>query len=258
MRSLKRYDLKGGKGGSPLYQFSMPRRPRIHLPDVPQHVIQRGVDHQPVFFSEDDCRFYLDWLGEYANKRAIVIHAYCLMTNHLHLLLSAPSAAALSGLMQDMGRRYVQYVNRTYRRSGGLWQGRYKSSHIQSERYFLACMRYVELNPVRAQMVQTPGEYRWSSCRANALGVEDLLLTPHDQYLALGVTAKGRQQAYRELFATEVDDSAWDLIRNATQQGVVVGDSHFAEMIEKRLGQAVSPRLRGRPPKKNNKPKDLR
>lgn len=229
----------------------MPRRPRIHLPGVPQHVIQRGVDRQPVFFSDDDCRFYLDWLGEYTSKRDIALHAYCLMTNHVHLLLSAPSAGALSGLMQDMGRRYVQYVNRTYRRSGGLWQGRYKASYVQSERYLLACMRYVELNPVRAGMVPAPGEFRWSSYCANALGAVDKLLTPHDQYLALGSTAEERQQLYRDLFATEVDDPAWNLIRTATQQGVVVGDSRFAEMIEKRLGQMVQPRPRGRPRKNN-------
>lgn len=235
----------------------MPRRPRFDLPGVPQHIIQRGVDRQPVFFSDDDCRFYLDWLGEYARKREIALHAYCLMTNHMHLLLTAPSAGELAGLMQDMGRRYVQYVNRTYRRSGGLWQGRYKASYVQSERYLLACMRYVELNPVRAKMMKAPGEYRWSSYRANALGVEDNLLTPHDQYLALGSTAEVRQQAYRDLFATEVDDPAWNLIRTATQQGVVVGDSRFAEMIGKRLGQAVLPRLRGRPRKEKNEQKEL-
>lgn len=111
----------------------MPRRPRIHLPGIPQHVIQRGVDRQPVFFSDEDCQFYLDWLGEYMQKRGIELHAYCLMTNHVHLLLSSPSADALGGLMQDLGRRYVQYINRTYRRSGGLWQGRYKASFVQSE-----------------------------------------------------------------------------------------------------------------------------
>lgn len=229
----------------------MPRRPRIHLPGVPQHVIQRGVDRQPVFFSDEDCRFYLDWLAEYAKKRGIALHAYCLMTNHVHLLLSSPTADALGWLMQDMGRRYVQYVNRTYRRSGGLWQGRYKASHVQTERYLLACMRYVELNPVRADMVQAPGEYRWSSYRVNALGAEDELLTPHEEYLALGPTAEERQLAYRALFATGVDEPAWSLIRTATQQGVVVGDNRFAEAIEKRLGLRLQPRPRGRQRKNN-------
>lgn len=232
----------------------MPRRPRYELIGVPQHVIQRGVDRQPVFFSDDDCRIYLDWLGEYARKRDVALHAYCLMTNHVHLLLSAPSAGALAGLMQDMGRRYVQYVNRTYRRSGGLWQGRYKASYVQSERYLLACMRYVELNPVRAGMVPVPEEYRWSSYCANALGAEDKLLTPHDQYLAFGLTAEERRNAYRGLFATEMDEPAWNLIRTATQQGVMVGDSRFAEAIEKRLGQMVQPRPRGRPPKNKRTP----
>ena len=225
----------------------MPRHPRFHLPGIPQHVIQRGVDRQPVFFSDEDCQFYLDWLGEYAQKRSIELHAYCLMTNHVHLLLSSPSADALGGLMQDMGRRYVQYINRTYRRSGGLWQGRYKAAFVQTERYLLTCMRYVELNPVRAGMVVAPGDYRWSSYRANALGVPNKLLTPHREYLALGATPNETQEAYRHLFASEVDDPAWNLIRHATQQGVLMADSHFAEIIEQRLGRSVQPRSRGRP-----------
>jgi putative transposase len=227
----------------------MPRRPRIHLPGIPQHVIQRGVDRQPVFFSDEDCQFYLDWLGEYLQKRHIELHAYCLMTNHVHLLLSSPSADALGGLMQDLGRRYVQYINRTYRRSGGLWQGRYKASFVQSERYLLSCMRYVELNPVRAGMVVAPGDYRWSSYRANAIGVSDRLVTSHIEYLALGAAPEAREQCYRHLFVTEVDDFAWNLIRQATQQGVLVADSRFAEIIEQRLGAAVKPRPQGRPPK---------
>lgn len=225
----------------------MPRRTRIHLSGVPQHVIQRGVDRQPVFFSDDDCQFYLNWLGEYTRKREIALHAYCLMTNHVHLLLSAQSAEALGGLMQDMGRRYVQYVNRSYRRSGGLWEGRYKASFVQTERYLLSCMRYVELNPVRAAMVAAPGDYRWSSYRANALGGQSELVTPHGVYLALASGEGERQQAYRDLFVTEVDDPAWNLIRSATQQGVVVGDSRFSEIIEQRLGRSVSPHARGRP-----------
>lgn len=227
----------------------MPRRPRIHLPGIPQHVIQRGVDRQPVFFSDEDRQFYLDWLSEYAQKRCIELHAYCLMTNHVHLLLSSPSADALGGLMQDLGRRYVQYINRSYRRSGGLWQGRYKASFVQTERYLLSCMRYIELNPVRAGMVMAPGEYRWSSYRANALGGPDRLVMPHVEYLALASAPDERQQTYRHLFATEVDDPAWNLIRQATQQGVLVADVHFAEIAEQQLGAAVQPRPRGRPPK---------
>ena len=228
----------------------MPRRPRIHLPGVPQHLVQRGVDRQPVFFSDEDCGFFLRLLREYAEKRAIDLHAYCLMTNHFHLVLSASEAGAVSGLMQDIGRRYVQYVNRSYRRSGGLWQGRYKASYIQSERYLLTAMRYVELNPVQASMVKAPGDYRWSSYRANALGFSDPLLTQHPVYLALDGTNEGRRQAYRDLFISEVDDPEWSLIRIATQQGMVVGDSRFVEAIEKRLGHTVRPRPRGAQPNK--------
>ncbi|MDP3662792.1 MAG: hypothetical protein U1D41_16200 [Nitrosomonas sp.] len=143
----------------------------------------------------------------------------------------------------------MQYVNRTCQRSGGLWQGRYKASYIQSERYLLACMRYIELNSMRAEMVTRPGEYRWSSYGANVLGKEDKLLTPHGEYLALGSTAAGRQEAYRNLF---VNDSVWNLIRAATQQGVIVGDSRFSEMIEKRLGRKVVPQPRGRPAQGKN------
>jgi putative transposase len=225
----------------------MPRRPRLHLPGIPQHVIQRGVDRQPTFFTDDDRLFYLHWLGEYAQNRSVALHAFCLMTNHVHLLLTARTTEALGKLMQDMGRRYVQYVNRTYRRSGGLWEGRYKASYVQSEHYVLSCMRYIELNPVRARMVEAPGEYRWSSYRANALGTATTLLTPHDEYHALDGLSDARQQAYRALVAAEIDDPGWNLIRFATQQGVVVGDNRFIEAIEQRLGRTVKPQPRGRP-----------
>jgi len=227
----------------------MPRRPRIHLPGVPQHVIQRGVDRQPVFFCDADCLFFLALLGEYAAKRSVLLHSYCLMTNHFHLLVSSPTGEALSGLMQDIGRRYVQYINQTYQRTGGLWQGRYRRSYVQSEVYLLACMRYVELNPVRAGMVQAPGDYRWSSYRTNAFGDENLLISQHEEYLALGNTSEERSQAYRALFATELDDAAWSLIRTATQQGVVAGESRFAEQIGQRLGKRLQPRPQGRPHK---------
>lgn len=225
----------------------MPRRPRIHLPGVPQHVMQRGVDRQPVFFCDADYLFFLALLDEYAAKRFVLIHSYCLMTNHFHLLVSSPTGEALSSLMQDIGRRYVQYINQTYQRTGGLWQGRYKSSHVQSEVYLLACMRYVELNPVRAGMVQAAGDYRWSSYRANAFGEENHLISPHDEYIALGRGPEERTQTYQALFVTEADDHAYSLLRTATQQGVVAGESRFAEQIELRLGKKLQPRPQGRP-----------
>lgn len=137
----------------------MPRRARLLLPNVPLHVIQRGNNRQACFFADDDYRRYLDWLEEYAGKCGCRVHAYVLMTNHVHLLLSADSAGGVGALMKALGQRYVQYINRTYRRSGTLWEGRFRSCLTQDETYLLACQRYIELNPVRAAMVAHPAEY---------------------------------------------------------------------------------------------------
>jgi len=151
----------------------MPRRARIALPNVPVHLIQRGNNRQPCFFADEDYRRYLDWLTEYAGKTGCRIHSYVLMTNHVHLLISADRADAGGALMKLLGQRYVQYVNRVYRRSGTLWEGRFRSCLVQAEDYLLGCQRYIELNPVRANMVAHPAEYRWSSYRANAQGEAD-------------------------------------------------------------------------------------
>lgn len=230
----------------------MPRRPRLHLPGIPQHLIQRGVDRRPIFFADGDYHYFLDWLGVYARARGIAIHAYCLMTNHIHLLVSSPSSGGLGGLMQDIGRRYVPYINRAYHKSGGLWQGRYKASFIQTDQYLLSCMRYIELNPVRADLVAAPEKYRWSSYRVNALGVAGTLITPHEVYLALDADIDARIQAYRDLFVNHGDDPAWDEIRVATQQGAMAGENGFVEMIEQRMGLALKPHPRGRQPQAEN------
>jgi putative transposase len=227
----------------------MPRKLRLYLPDVPQHVIQRGVDRMSTFFSDDDCLFYLALLQEYTVKHGIALHAYCLMTNHVHLLLSSPNAGAVGKLMQDIGRRYVQYINKTYKRCGTLWQGRYKASFVQTQGYLLKCMRYIELNPVRANMVEAPAEYRFSSYACNALGKVNPLITPHLEYLQLGTTPTEQYTHYRHLFIHELDDPELMLIRTATQQGVVVGDNRFSDMISQRVGFNVAPRSQGRPKK---------
>lgn len=138
----------------------MPRRPRLALPNVPLHIIQRGNNRQACFYAEEDYRIYLDWLREYADKTDCHVHAYVLMTNHVHLLISAARPDSPGGLMKALGQRYVQYVNRAYRRSGTLWEGRFRSCLAQEDRYLLACQRYIELNPVRANMVEHPAEYR--------------------------------------------------------------------------------------------------
>ena len=147
----------------------MPRRPRIHLDGVPLHIVQRGHNREPCFFGEDDYASYLHWLGEALAELECALHAYVLMTNHVHLLLTPKYAEAVPKLIISLGRRYVQYINRTYRRTGTLWDSRYKSSSVQAEPYLLACQRYIELNPVRAAMVEEPAHYRWTSYRAHAL-----------------------------------------------------------------------------------------
>lgn len=227
----------------------MPRRARVTLPGIPLHVIQRGNNRQPCFFADEDYRFYLDWLGEYAEKTGCRIHAYVLMTNHVHLLLSGDEAESSGRLMKALGQRYVQYVNRTYRRSGTLWEGRYRSCLTQQDTYLLTCMRYIELNPVRAAMVVHPGEYRWSSYRANAQGEADMLISPHSGYVSLGSDLAARLAAYRELFRFELDPGLVDEIRKATNGNFALGDQRFARQIESALGKRVTPGKSGRPRK---------
>lgn len=227
----------------------MPRRPRLALPYVPLHLIQRGNNRQACFFADEDYRFYLDWLTEYASKMGCQVHAYVLMTNHVHLLLSAGQAESVGALMKAVGQRYVQYVNRTYRRSGTLWEGRFRSCPTQGETYLLACQRYIELNPVRAGMVAHPAEYRWSSYRANAQGELDALVQPHPLYEALGQDAAIRQAVYRELFRFELDPGLVDEIRKATNGNFALGDARFADQISAVLGRRVTPGLPGRPRK---------
>ncbi len=230
----------------------MPRRARISLPEVPQHITQRGNNRQACFYGEEDYCFYLDCLHEYALKTRCQVHAYVLMTNHVHLLATAPDAQGAGALMKALGQRYVQYVNRRYRRSGTLWEGRFRSCLTQEESYLLACMRYIELNPVRAGMVAHPGEYRWCSYRANAQGEANVLVSPHALYHALGKDSQERQAAYRELFRHELDSGMVDAIRLAINGNFVLGSPRFSADIATALGRRVTPGARGRPKKLAN------
>lgn len=227
----------------------MPRRARLALPGVPLHLIQRGNNRQACFFTDEDYRFYLDWLAEHAVKTGCHVHAYVLMTNHVHLLVSADHAEASGALMKALGQRYVQYVNRVYRRSGTLWEGRFRSCPIQEEAYLLACQRYIELNPVRAGMVEHPGEYRWSSYRANGQGEGNAMIRPHSFYAALGLDAASRQAAYRELFRYELEPGLVDQIRRATNGNFALGSERFAADAAATLGRRVLPGKSGRPRK---------
>ena len=207
----------------------MPRRPRIKLADVPQHVVQRGINREPCFFAEEDYHFYLHWLQKSAADWHCAIHAYVLMTNHVHLLVTAEKPDGIAKLMQSIGRRYVQYINRSYRRTGSLWEGRFKSSLVQAEEYLLTCMRYIELNPVRANMVNDPAQYRWSSYRHNGLGQADERRTAPAIPRA-GAEESDRLAAYRALFRSELDGDALADIRLALSQSQPLGSERFSEI----------------------------
>ena len=226
----------------------MPRQRRLDLPGVPQHVIQRGNNRQPCFLREQDYRCYLRQLDEAAQAQGCRLHAYVLMTNHVHLLMTPEVAGGVARTMQSLGRRYVGYFNATYRRSGTLWEGRYKSCLVDSERYLLTCYRYIELNPVRAAMVETPGDYAWSSYRANAQGRADRLVHPHDEYAQLGTTVDKRCAAYRALFLEAIGEDRMSEIRAYVQQQRALGTSRFQAAIEAELQRVATVRPRGWPP----------
>jgi putative transposase len=227
----------------------MPRRPRIKLAGIPQHIVQRGINREPCFFADEDYHRYLHWLDEAAVDWHCAIHAYVLMTNHVHLLLTPERPDGPAKLMQSLGRRYVPYINRFYRRSGTLWEGRFKSSVIQTEEYFLLCQRYIELNPVRAGMVTDPAHYRWSSYRHNGLGQEDCRLTPHPIYEALGPDQSSRGEAYRMLFRSELGNDAISDIRLALSQGQPLGSEKFRDAVSAATGIRRTRARRGRPEK---------
>lgn len=231
----------------------MPRRPRIKLTGIPQHIVQRGVNREPCFFAEEDYHCYLHWLFEAAADWRCTVHAYVLMTNHVHLLVMPQTPDGLAKLMQSVGRRYVQYVNRYYKRSGTLWEGRFKSSLVQMEDYLLLCQRYIELNPVRAGMVNDPAQYPWSSYRHHALGQTDQRLNQHPLYLALGLDEDTRRSAYRDLFRCELDDAALTDLRVALMQGQPLGSERFKEEMCAAAGVRRTQARRGRPAKSNDK-----
>ncbi len=225
----------------------MPRRPRIKLAGMPQHIVQRGINRAPCFFAEEDYHFYLHWLEKSAVDWHCHIHAYALMTNHVHLLVTPENENGIAKLMQAIGRRYVQYINRSYRRTGSLWEGRYKSSVVQAETYLLTCMRYIELNPVRASMVQDPGQYRWSSYRHNGQGQADSRITPHPVFRALDRDDAERQSAYRALFRSELEEDALADIRLALSQGQPLGHGRFGDQICAATGIRRTQKRPGRP-----------
>ncbi len=193
----------------------MPRRPRMYFPGLPYHIIQRGNNREACFFEIEDYQYYLELLTELSKRFGVDLHAFVLMTNHIHLLATPKDSDSISRMTKVVGSRYAQYMNKKYQRTGTLWEGRHKSSPVDSEGYLLTCYRYIELNPVAAGMVARPEEYCWSSYSVNAWGDESELITPHDEYLRLGGDGSVRQYAYRELFKDNLSEEDLHGIRKA-------------------------------------------
>lgn len=227
----------------------MPRPKRPCLPHVPMHVVQRGNNRQPCFFSEIDYRLYLKLLSAHCVAHHCALHAYVLMSNHVHLLLTPETAEGVSLLMRDLGRDYVRTINNVHGRSGTLWEGRFKSSLVEASRYCLNCYRYIELNPVRAGMVVHPFEYPWSSFRCNGMGTPNPRISPHPCWLALGDSPRERTRAYRNLFGEEIDRQTLDAIREGAATGLPIGGRRFQRHIERTLAIRLGSSKRGRRPK---------
>jgi putative transposase len=225
----------------------MARRPRLVLPAVPLHIIQRGNNRNACFACEADYLVYLTLAHQYAAEAACQVHAYVLMTNHVHLLLSSGNATGPSILMRRLGQHYVQYFNRKHTRTGTLWEGRFRSCLVEDARYLLICQRYIELNPVRAGMVDDPGHYKWSSYQANAFGADDPLVAPHLIYTGLGRHAGERRASYRDLFKEALPDQLLAQIRQASNGNAPLGPKAFVDEISNTLGRPGGLGRRGRP-----------
>jgi putative transposase len=230
---------------------AMARPRRFDLPGIPQHVIQRGNNRLPCFLDDGDRRRHLQCLGRALERFACSLHAYVLMSNHVHLLITPEAAGELSRFMHTFSRNYAGLFNGRHGRTGTLWEGRYKACLVDTQAYFLACSRYIELNPVRAWMVSAPGEYRWSSYAANAELRDDPLLAPHPEYLALGASPAARSRAYKALFDEALSEELTARIRAYLQQEKALGSDRFQAWVQERTGRFAGLRPRGRPRKKD-------
>jgi putative transposase len=227
----------------------MPRQPRLVIAGYPHHVILRGNNRAAVFYNDKDRHFFLTCLKEAKEKTNSKIYAYCLMTNHVHLLIEPSTENGLAEMMQSLGRRYVQYINQTYARTGTLWEGRFKSSVVSKEEYFLACCRYIELNPLRAKLTQDLSDYVWSSFQPKAEGKFSEIIDEDVCYSALGTTQKQRQENYKRHFLTNTSEKELDFIRVTTQRCGVIGNPKFTAEVAKLAGRDIFLRERGRPKK---------
>lgn len=226
----------------------MARLPRLTVAGYPHHIIQRGNNRQPIFSDNADYEALLDMLAENARKHGVALHAYVLMTNHFHLLATPETTEGIPQMMQAVGRRYVRHFNQRHQRTGTLWEGRYKSTLIQADRYLLACMAYIDLNPVRAALVADPRDYRWSS-HAHYAGLrDDKLVTPHPLFWALGNTPFAREAAYTELVRAGIGQQQQQALTQSALQGWALGEPDYVADLQKRTARRVSKGRAGRPP----------
>ena len=231
----------------------MPRTARVVLPGYPHHVIQRGHNRAPVFVRDADYAFYLETLKEWKGRLKCRVYAYCLMTNHVHLVIEpGENASSLALLMKRIAARYTRYINRVEQRSGTVWNGRYKSSPIETDRYFLACCRYVDLNPVRAGIVASPELYPWSSYPSRVGSSNGTWLDEHSLFKEFGNTELERRARYRNWVHASIPDDEWELIRTAAHRGQLTGGTRFLRQVEECIGHRVELRGRGRPRVKKN------
>lgn len=225
----------------------MARLPRLTVPGYPHHLIQRGNNRQAIFAANADYEALLAMLDENARKFEVELHAYVLMTNHFHLLATPATVTGLPSLMQAVGRRYVRYFNQRQGRSGTLWEGRYRSTLIQADRYLLACMVYMDLNPVRAGIAPIARDYPWSS-HGHYIGLRgDKLIVPHALYWTLGNTPFAREAAYAEMVAAGIGQQQQQALTNSALQGWALGEPDYVEELQKRTERRVSKAKAGRP-----------
>ncbi len=222
----------------------MVRRARLAVAGIPWHIIHRGNNRGPCFFARSDYSYYLGTLAEQAQKFDCLVHAYVLMTNHIHLLITPARQESAALLMKNLAQRYTQFINRRDSRTGALWEGRFKSCLAQDEAYVLTCYRYIELNPVRAGMVEHPASYYWSSYGVNGDGKSSSLITPHADYLALGANQDERLEQYRRSFSNLISDSELQSIRRATNGNYALGTDAFHSALQEQLDREVKPSRR--------------
>lgn len=231
----------------------MPRKQRFYIPGIPAHVMQRGHNRNPIFFNDLDYLEYLKILKKVVDKYECQIHAYMLMTNHVHLLLTPSTSKSISLLFQSLGRMYVSYINTKYQRSGTLWEGRHKGNVVESDSYFLTCMKYIELNPVRAHMVECPSDCPWSSYSSNGKGKYNVILTEHEVYSRLADNQSDRLKAYNDLFDIKLNSQVLSDLENSIQSGTPLGSDSFMKNIEETLSCHVGYIKPGRPSRKGVK-----